>query len=71
MLYDCKAESRASLLARATLVHTIESFEEVWQMSWLNTLAVVLKADTAHIIVVFKQRDIDIFALGIGDSILG
>ena len=47
VFYDGKPKARASLLAGAALVHTIESLEEVWQMLLFNTFAIILKADAA------------------------
>ena len=54
VFYDGKTEACTALLAGATLVHTIESLKEVWQVFLFNTLTIILKADAAQLLIVFK-----------------
>jgi hypothetical protein len=55
MLHDGKAKARASNLAGAPFVHTVESLEETRKMLLIDTAAIVLETDAAQTLVILYQ----------------
>lgn len=66
MLYYGKAEPGTAFLAGASFVNTVKPLEKVWQLLSSHSFAVILETDTAHCLVVFKQRYIYVLAFGVG-----